>query len=102
MVALKESSGNLAQMGEIVRTLPAGKLLLAGDDNLALPALALGAHGLVSVLANVMPEATKALVEACLRGDLAEARAWHVRLLPLMDALFADFLAELGKLGLVP
>ena len=110
VVALKESSGNLAQMGEIVRTLPAGKLLLAGDDNLALPALALGAHGLVSVLANVMPEATKALVEACLRGDLAEARAWHVRLLPLMDALFAESnpvpvkaaLALLGLCGSAP
>jgi 4-hydroxy-tetrahydrodipicolinate synthase len=90
VVAIKESSGNLVQIGEIARTLPLGKLLLAGDDNLALPALALGASGLVSVIANLLPQKTKALVEAARMGDLHRAQALHRRLRPLMDALFLE------------
>jgi 4-hydroxy-tetrahydrodipicolinate synthase len=90
VVAIKESTANLAQMSEIVRTLPAGKTLLSGDDNMALPAIAVGASGLVSVLGNLVPAATKALVEAARRGDLAEARRLHYQLLPLMDALFLE------------
>ena len=90
VVAVKESSGNLAQIGEIARTLPPGKTLLSGDDGLALPSIALGAAGLVSVLGNVLPAETQALVAAALAGDLATARTWHQRLLPLIDALFLE------------
>lgn len=90
LVAVKESSGNLAQIGEIARTLPPGKALFSGDDGLALPALALGAHGLVSVLGNLLPTETKAMVAAALSGDAATARKLHQKLLPLMDALFLE------------
>ncbi len=90
VVAVKESSGNLAQIGEIARTLPPGKTLLSGDDALALPAIALGAAGLISVVGNVSPRATKALVEAALRGDRDEASRRHAEILPLMDALFLE------------
>lgn len=90
VVAVKESTANLAQIGEIARTLPEGKTLLSGDDNMALPAIAVGASGLVSVLGNLVPAETKALVEAARRGDLAEAQRLHYRLLPLMDALFME------------
>jgi 4-hydroxy-tetrahydrodipicolinate synthase len=90
VVAVKESSGNLAQMIEIARTLPPGKSLLCGDDNLTLPALAAGACGLVSVLGNLLPQETRAFVEAARNGDLVRARAWQARLLPLMDALFLE------------
>lgn len=90
LVAVKESSGNLAQIGEIARALPQGKTLLSGDDGLGLPAIALGASGLVSVLANLLPKETKAMVDAARKGDLAQARALHQRLLPLMDALFVE------------
>ncbi|MDX9958777.1 MAG: 4-hydroxy-tetrahydrodipicolinate synthase [Spirochaetia bacterium] len=90
VVAVKESSGNLAQIGEIARTLPQGKLLLAGDDALALPAIAVGASGLVSVIGNILPKETAALVHAALAGDILTARAIHVRLLPVMDALFLE------------
>ncbi|HET8716102.1 MAG TPA: 4-hydroxy-tetrahydrodipicolinate synthase [Holophagaceae bacterium] len=90
VVAVKESSGNLAQIGEIARTLPPGKTLLSGDDGLALPSISLGATGLVSVLGNVLPAETKALVAAALGGDLASARRQHQRLLPLIDALFLE------------
>lgn len=90
LVAVKESSGSLAQIGEIARSLPRGKLLLAGDDALALPSIAVGASGLVSVAANLLPAEMKALVDAALGGRAAEARARHAALLPLMDALFAE------------
>lgn len=90
LVAVKESSGNLAQIGEIARTLPPGKTLLSGDDGLGLPSIALGASGLVSVLANLVPGETKALVDAARNGDHAKARGLHHRLLPLIDALFLE------------
>jgi 4-hydroxy-tetrahydrodipicolinate synthase len=90
VVAIKESTANLAQIGEIARTLPAGKTLLSGDDNMALPSIAVGASGLVSVLGNLLPAETKALVDAALRGDLPTAQRLHYRLLPLMDALFLE------------
>jgi 4-hydroxy-tetrahydrodipicolinate synthase len=90
VVAVKESSGNLAQIGEIARTLPPGRLLLAGDDNLALATIAVGGHGLVSVLGNLAPTQTKELVVAAREGLAGPARELHQRLLPLMDALFVE------------
>lgn len=106
VAAVKESSGNLAQIGEIARTLPAGKTLLAGDDGLALASLAVGATGLVSVLGNALPRATKRLVELG-RAGRPEAAALNAQLLPLMDALFLEsnpiplkaLLQELGLCG---
>lgn len=90
VAAVKESSGNLAQIGEIARTLPEGKVLLSGDDALALPAIAVGASGLISVVGNVAPRRTAAMLEAALSGRRDEAMAIHQSLLPLMDALFLE------------
>ncbi|MBI3131977.1 MAG: 4-hydroxy-tetrahydrodipicolinate synthase [Acidobacteria bacterium] len=116
VVAVKESSGNLSQIAEIGRTLPVGKTLLAGDDNLAVASIAVGATGLVSVLGNALPAETKELVSLALAGRREEALALQKRLLPLMDALFLEsnpipvkaLLAQLGlggdalRLPLVP
>ena len=90
VIAVKESSGNLAQIGEILRSIPKGKLLFSGDDALALPAIALGASGLISVLGNILPAETKALVDAGLAGRRDEASSLHARLLPVIDALFLE------------
>lgn len=90
VVAVKESSGNLAQIAEIARQLPEGKLLLSGDDNLALASIAVGAAGLVSVLANALPRETSALVAAARQGHAGVALQLHQQLLPLMDALFLE------------
>ena len=90
VVAVKESSGNLAQIAEIARTLPKGKQLLSGDDNLALASIAVGADGLISVLANLLPGETAAMVASAREGNLEEARRLHQQLLPLMDALFLE------------
>ena len=90
VVAVKESSGSLAQIAEVARTRPQGKTLLSGDDNLALAALAVGATGLVSVLGNVLPGETAAMIAAARRGNTLEALRLHQQLLPLMDALFVE------------
>jgi len=90
VVAVKESSGNVAQISEVARTLPAGKTLLSGDDNLALASIAVGADGLVSVLGNMVPRETKQLVDAARAGRRAEAVQLNNRLLPLIDALFVE------------
>ncbi len=90
VVAVKESSGNLVQIAEVARRLPTGKTLLAGDDNIALPSIAVGATGLVSVLGNVRPRATRRLLDAALAGERVKAAALHARLLPLMEALFVE------------
>jgi 4-hydroxy-tetrahydrodipicolinate synthase len=90
VVAVKESSGNLAQIGEIGRALPKGKTLLAGDDHLAVASIAVGAEGLVSVLANALPAETKRLVDAARAGRREEAQRLHAELLPVIDALFCE------------
>ena len=90
VVAVKESSGSLAQIAEVARTLPKGKTLLSGDDNLALASLAVGATGLVSVLGNVLPRETSAMIAAARAGHALEALRLHQQLLPLMDALFVE------------
>jgi len=90
ILAVKESSGNLQQIGEIARTLPDGKILLSGDDALALPALAVGASGLISVVGNVMPRRAKAMLDAAMAGQREDSIRIHQSLLPLMDALFLE------------
>lgn len=90
ITAVKESSGNLSQIGEICRALPEGKTVLSGDDGLALPAIAVGAEGLVSVAANVLPRRFKALVDAARAGRRQDAKALHAELLPFMGALFLE------------
>ena len=90
LVAVKESSGNLAQIAEICRTLPPGRTLLSGDDNLALAAMAVGGSGLISVIGNVLPRETKQLVDLALAGRRQEAIALQHALMPFMDALFLE------------
>jgi 4-hydroxy-tetrahydrodipicolinate synthase len=103
---IKEASGNFSQLSTILRRRPEGFLVLAGDDALALPSIALGADGLVSVVSNEAPELARRLVDAALEGDLATARALHYRLLPLMEANFLETnpvpaKAALAMLGLI-
>lgn len=89
VVGLKESSGDLQQIARIAAELPPGKLLLAGDDALALATIAVGGHGLISVAGNAVPGPMRNLVDAA-RNDLPRARTLHAELLPLFDALSAE------------
>jgi 4-hydroxy-tetrahydrodipicolinate synthase len=89
-VALKESSGDLQQISRIAAELPPGKTLLAGDDALLLPTIAVGGTGVISVAGNVVPAAMRELLAAASSGDLERARSLQARLLPLFEALSAE------------
>jgi 4-hydroxy-tetrahydrodipicolinate synthase len=90
VAAVKEASGNVAQVMELLRDRPAGFEVLSGDDAVTLPYMALGAEGVVSVVANQAPRPMADLVAACARGDLPTARAIHNRLLRLMNLNFIE------------
>ncbi|AAB90330.1 4-hydroxy-tetrahydrodipicolinate synthase [Archaeoglobus fulgidus] len=87
---IKEASGNLKQISEIIRTTPDDFVLLSGDDFLTLPILCLGGKGVISVAANVAPHLMKEMYEAFVEGNIERAREMHHRLTPLFDVLFID------------
>ena len=90
VMGIKEASGDLAQVMQILRGRPERFAVLSGDDWLALAIVAAGGDGLVSVTSNEMPGPMRALVHLMLAGDVEKARDWHYRLLPLMDANFLE------------
>jgi len=90
IVAVKEASGNLSQIMEILRSRPEGFRVISGDDALTLPMIALGADGLISVASNEAPKLMSELNDQALAGHWDEARALHYRLLPLMEANFIE------------
>jgi 4-hydroxy-tetrahydrodipicolinate synthase len=90
VVGVKEASGNINQMGAILRQVRENFLVLSGDDSLTLPLVALGGHGLISVASNEIPAEMTRLVQAARSGDFAEARRLHYRYLPLMDINFIE------------
>ncbi len=90
IIAMKEASGNLAQISEILKEKPEDFLLISGDDNLTFPMIALGASGVISVTAQVKPRAFSDMVRFSLAGETEKARKLHFELLDLMNWLFAD------------
>lgn len=90
VAGVKEASGNVTQICEVLKSVPADFLVLSGDDALTLPAMAVGARGVVSVASNEVPGEMARMVEAAERNDFAAAREIHSRLLPLMLANFAE------------
>lgn len=90
VVAVKEASGSLAQACEIIRLCGERIDLLSGDDHLLIPHMAVGAKGIISVTANVVPDRVKALVDRALDGDFIGAREAFYRLMPLNRALFLE------------
>jgi 4-hydroxy-tetrahydrodipicolinate synthase len=90
VMGIKEASGDLKQVMEILAWRPAEFTVLSGDDWLTLPIITAGGDGLISVASNEVPAAMTALVHLLLSGNLDKARTWHYRLLPLMDANFLE------------
>jgi 4-hydroxy-tetrahydrodipicolinate synthase len=90
VTAVKEASGNLNQVMELLRDRPRGFEVLSGDDAFALAFMALGGEGVISVAANQVPGPMHDLVAACAKGDFASARAIHHRLLRLMNLNFVE------------
>ncbi len=90
IIGIKEASGNLKQICEIINRTPDDFVLLSGDDFLTLPILMLGGKGVISVAANVAPHLMKEMYLAFKEGDIEKAREFHYRLMPLFRVLFID------------
>ena len=107
IAAVKEASGNLGQMMDILRSRPAEFRVLSGDDAITLPLIAAGGDGVVSVVSNEIPGLMSNMTRAALSGDFARAREIHYRILPLMNANFIEsnpipvkaVLAMMGMVG---
>ncbi|MGD0500246.1 MAG: 4-hydroxy-tetrahydrodipicolinate synthase [Bryobacteraceae bacterium] len=106
IVGVKEASGNIGQMVNILNEVPESFAVLSGDDAVTIPLMALGGRGIVSVVSNQIPSEMAQLAQACLRGDFAAARAIQRRFLPLMNANFVEsnpipVKAGMGLMGLL-
>ncbi len=90
VVGVKEASGDIAQVAEILRRCPEGFAVYSGNDDSIVPVLSLGGKGVISVVANLLPQATHDLVAAYLSGDVARARHLQLQLNGVVNALFVE------------
>ncbi len=90
IIGIKEASGNIGQMASIVARVPESFLVLAGDDAVALPLIALGGRGVISVASNEIPGEFSALVHAALNGDFLTAQRMQRKLQPLLEVNFVE------------
>jgi len=90
IVGVKEASGNIGQMANILNDVPETFTVLSGDDAITIPLMALGGRGIISVVSNEIPGEMTALAQACLKGDFAAARRIQSRYLPLMNVNFVE------------
>jgi 4-hydroxy-tetrahydrodipicolinate synthase len=106
IVGVKEASGNISQMANVLHEVPASFAVLSGDDAVTIPLIALGGRGIISVVSNQIPAEMTQLAQTCLRGDFAGARAIQSRYLPLMNVNFVEsnpipVKAAMGLMGLL-
>ncbi len=87
---VKEASGNIGQMANILHQVPRRFSVLSGDDAITLPLIALGGRGIISVVSNEIPAEMAALARACLAGDFETARGYYRKYLPLMNVNFVE------------
>jgi 4-hydroxy-tetrahydrodipicolinate synthase len=90
IIGVKEASGSLSQMCDVLRTLPPDFIVLSGDDALTLPLMAVGGRGVISVASNEIPKEMSQMVEAAERNDYALARGIHNRIINLMQINFVE------------
>ena len=90
IIGVKEASGDMSQIMNILRNRPENFLVLSGDDALTLPMMSLGGDGVISVVANQAPALMHDMIHAALRGEWETARALHFKLLPLMEFNFCE------------
>jgi 4-hydroxy-tetrahydrodipicolinate synthase len=116
IIGIKEASGNMTQMCDVCRLVPADFIVLSGDDVVTLPLMAVGGRGIISVASNEIPGEMSQMVEAAERGDYTAARAIHTRIMPLVQINFVEsspgpvkaamaamgLLEEMYRLPLVP
>ena len=106
IVGVKEASGNIVQMASILNSVPDSFSVLSGDDAIALPLIALGGRGLISVASNEIPAEMTQLIRLCLNGDFAAARKLFRRYQPLIEINFVEtnpipVKAAMGLMGLL-
>jgi 4-hydroxy-tetrahydrodipicolinate synthase len=90
VIGIKESSGSLPQIGEVIRLCGERLSVISGDDALTLPILSIGGRGVISVAANIVPRDCSQMVQSALKGNWDDARTLHHRLSPLFDVLFVE------------
>jgi 4-hydroxy-tetrahydrodipicolinate synthase len=90
IIGIKEASGSIAQMAAILNIVPEDFIVLSGDDAVTLPLIALGGHGVISVVSNEIPAEMTRLARLALRGDISGARAVHRRYHSLMEVNFVE------------
>lgn len=90
IIGIKEASGNIAQVMHILRNKPEKFMVISGDDALTFPMVAMGASGVISVVANALPKEMSDMVRYALKGDIKKAQPLHFRMLPLMNAIFDE------------
>lgn len=90
IVAMKEASGNLEQIMQIIQHKPEGFDVLSGDDALTVPMISVGASGVISVVSNALPEKFCAMIQAALAGDFGKASALHYQLFEITKLFFAE------------
>ena len=90
IVGVKEASGNIGQIASVIAQAPENFAVLSGDDAIALPVIALGGRGVISVASNEIPAEMTRLVHACLENDFARARELQKQYLPLMEINFIE------------
>jgi 4-hydroxy-tetrahydrodipicolinate synthase len=106
IIGVKEASGNISQMANVLQEVPSRFTVLSGDDAITLPLMALGGRGVISVVSNQIPAEMTALAQACLRGDFETARQVQRKYLPLMNVNFVEsnpipVKAAMGLMGLL-
>ena len=90
VVAVKDATGGLDYCQELLRRAGDRLSVISGDDGLVVPMMSVGVRGVISVTSNIFPKEVKRVVDAMAKGDLAEARREHLRLLPLHQAMFSE------------
>ncbi len=106
VIGIKEATGSLKQVTDVIRLCPRNFILLSGDDFTAFPTMAVGGKGVISVASNLMPKEMANMMNAFMKGDIDKARRLHYKLFPLFEALFYETnpvpaktaLAEMGKI----
>ena len=90
IIAVKEASGDMEQIMNLIQNKPEGFLVISGDDAITLPIIATGGDGVISVVGNGFPSQFKAMVKAAMNNDMVNARAAHYKVLPIINHLFAE------------
>jgi 4-hydroxy-tetrahydrodipicolinate synthase len=106
IIGVKEASGNISQIANVIHETPSSFTVLSGDDAITIPLIALGGQGVISVVSNEIPEEMTALTQAALRGDFNAARRIQAKFLPLMNVNFIEsnpipVKAAMARMGLV-